>query len=588
MYNISDKFRNAMRSNLIIPKLRGTINGETFTQDDILEGSFRVCNQCVDVSQISLGGVFVGELRLTFLPTVATSRGSWVGKTLTCEYGLEYEGEDVFIPCPSYLYYISEANWTAEGLEIVAYDSMSKLDLTYSEEISSGYAYDWLLYISTKCGIPLGMTQEEVEALPNGTAMFGLYTADNIQTYRDLLSFLASALGSFATCGRDGSLVVKRFGAEPVDTIDETKRFAGGSFSDYVTTYTGLQVVDIESEAVRYYHEDKDDGLVMKLGTNPFLQYGVEDIKNEMRLNVLHSLRTFKYVPYDITLLGCCAYDLGDVIRFTGGIAEDSIGCVMSYDFGMNDYSVAGYGDNPALQSALSKLDKEISGFYNQKNAETAKITSLTNIREIPVSEQWTKLGSLTFAAAKKQTIMFNGVSKLHLTRGGLVRFKYDLNGVDIDFIHEVVLDEGTDTATLFIPAVIDSSIPYTFTVSIQSDEAVGTVEPLDLRGALMGVGISEADWSGVIVLEDVFKAIPHKAHIVATLREDYIVTKVEMAKETLAETFGGVAHVSHIIANLTDDIRVITRAGIYDRRREDGITRTTEDGTTRKTYGGY
>jgi hypothetical protein len=69
------------------------------------------------------------------------------------------------------------------------------------------------------------------------------------------------------------------FNQTVVDTIDDAHRFTGGSFSDYVTRYTGLSVVNMEDSTTSYYAEDEDDGLTMNLGSNPFLQYGVAATK---------------------------------------------------------------------------------------------------------------------------------------------------------------------------------------------------------------------------------------------------------------------------------------------------------------------
>lgn len=588
MYNVSNKFREAMNSAVISPRLKGKVGKTNFTEADIAQGSFRVCNQCVDVSNLTLGGVYIGELRLTFLPTIATQRGNWVGKRITCEYGLDCGDEVVYIPCPSGAYTINSATWTAEGLEVVAYDDMSKLDKTYSNEQANGTAYDWLKYIATKCGVTLGNTRAEIEKLPNGSEKLGLFSTDGIQTYRDALSYLAATLCGFATCDRSGGIVIRSFDGHNVTSIDETRRFEGGAFSDYVTTYTGVSVVDMQTKEVKYYGQKVDDGLTMKLGSNPFLQLGLTVTVENMRKAILKGLEAFAFVPYSVTLLGCCAYDLGDCITFTGGLAENSIGCVMSYDFGLNDYCVAGYGDNPALQSAESKLDKNITGLINEQKSEALRVTQMTNINSVRLTSSYTQLGQLNFAVTKQQTVLFHAVAKLRLLRGGLVRFKYSLNGTDIDFIHEVNLDASIDTATLFIPAVVEASTPYRFTVSVQSDNAEGLVDPLNLRGAIIGSGVLDVGWNGFIVVGDVYSPVINGYKAVFRADESFTVKVLPVEAIRLAEVLEGVFSSNHTIPAFDDDVRFIIRTDSYEMDTEDNEAIITEDGERLISIGGF
>jgi hypothetical protein len=65
-------------------------------------------------------------------------------------------------------------------------------------------------------------------------------TTNDVETWRDLVSWLAQTIGCFATADREGNIVFRSFNQTVVDTIDDAHRFTGGSFSDYVTRYTGL------------------------------------------------------------------------------------------------------------------------------------------------------------------------------------------------------------------------------------------------------------------------------------------------------------------------------------------------------------
>lgn len=590
MYQVSESFINAMKSSFIEPRLRGVLNGVNFTHKDILQNTFRLVNQCVDSQKVGIGGVYVGELRMTLLPRIAQTRGGWVGKSISCEYGLSYGGEDHFIPCPSGSYVIHEASWTADGLEIVAYDNMSKFDIEYSNEQGSGRAYDWLQFFCRRCGVELGMRQEDVEALPNGIEVFGLYNSDVIETYRDALSFMSAALGSFATIDRAGKLVLRTFKSEPVDHIDETKRFAGGSFSDFVTSYTAISVVDMETGRVDKIGARKDSlELVVELGSNPFLQLGTKDQVFKMRRAILLALENFKYTPFDTTLLGCCVYDLGDVIEFTGGIAQGVKSCVMMYDFGLNDYCFYGFGDNPALVGAHDAFDKGLAGVNGSIENKALGIVTTTNVSEFDLGTEWQTIGKMRFSVANSQTVLFHGVSKFDLDNSGLVQFRYRVNSDVVDFIHELQMPTGIDTATLFIPFPATGGIPTDFEVQVRSSDATGTVQPLDLRGAIVGTGIDANVWDGLIQLEDKFGRITRHRGIRNITETDIRFTKRTPIKASVEDLFERIIREDRV-KTLDDDYRITMKINEYTRIEEDEeeTTRITEDGIIRTTIGGF
>lgn len=578
MYQVSETFLNAMNSFIVQPVLKGTVGEIEFTHEDILENSFRCCNQCVTVNDVKIGGVFVGELNMTLLKSVATTRGDWYGKKITCEYGLVINGEGDYIPCPSYEYTINEATWTEQGLKIVAYDNMLLLDKIYSNEQSSGKPWNWLQYVSAKTGIGLGLTQADVESMPNGTKVIALFSTDNIETYRDVVSYLASVLGGFATIDRQGKLVIRQFDSPVVAIIDAESRFAGCSFSDYTTTYTGLSVVNTETNETIYIHVNPDDGLTMNLGNNPFMQYGTESNKSEMRNNILFAIQNFKYVPFKATLLGCCAYDLGDCIKFVDGIAGESKSCIMSYDFGLNDYGIAGFGENPALESAQSKSDKNIAGLSKQQSSEHLAVTNFTNIGEVGISDEWTKIGGVAFYVEKEQTVLFHGVSKHNLDTEGTIRYKYVLNDIDVDFIHECQYDEGIDTTTLFLPFVVPATLTQRLDIYVQSDDAIGTVENLDMRGAILGAGVIGATWDGTINIIEAFN-LALVGCVSIPFAEGGVDVSTQIPTPAMCTDLFGLSLEGVIEIPFSDELRIITAVPIYDITDELGDDMFTESG---------
>ena len=399
---------------------------------------------------------------------------------------------------------------------------MILLDKTFSKEISAGKPWDWLKYVSKKCAINLSNTEIEVAQMPNGKRIVGINNTENIETYRDLVYYLSQVLGGFATIDRHGALRICQYGNTKivVDTINSKQRFTGSSFSDYTTKFTGLSVVNIDEGTTSYYNTLPDDGLTMNLGQNPFLQLGTKEERDGIRRNILKALSGFSYTPFTTTVLGCCAYDLGDVIRFSEGIAKNSFSCVMFYDYGLRDFAFSGFGKNPALESAKSKSDKNISGLLNKTNAEVMSAKQLINISDVVIGEDWKSLGTINFAVSKKQTILLHAVAKASLIERGLVRFKYVLNSEEIDFIHEVDMS-ALDTATLFLPFAVEPNIYNRFTIYVQSDDAEGLINAMNFRGSILGTGIAVDEFDGTIVADDAL-SIRLKGKIQIPIREEF------------------------------------------------------------------
>jgi len=76
-------------------------------------------------------------------------------------------------------------------------------------------------YITAQCcgssEIELGTVYAaEIEAMPNGAEMLSVYTENDIETYRDVLYFVAQILAGFFCINREGKLELRKYGTEPV------------------------------------------------------------------------------------------------------------------------------------------------------------------------------------------------------------------------------------------------------------------------------------------------------------------------------------------------------------------------------------
>ena len=240
------------------------------------------------------------------------------------------------------------------------------------------------------CNLQLETSEAAFYKFPNGRTTLGLYAENDIETYRDALSWIAQACCCFVTASRSGRILFKPYGGEPVDIIDDSHRFTGCTFSDFSTRYTGLSVVDIEKRSTSYYAVSPDDGLTYNLGPNPYLQHAVSHSLTSMREAVLSKLAEIDYVPFKAACIGNPAYDLGDVIVFSNGIADggkQSVITKYSWTYGQN-YVMEGVGRNPALATGNSKSDKNIAGLVRQTVAdEIFRYSVLRNGADISIAD---------------------------------------------------------------------------------------------------------------------------------------------------------------------------------------------------------
>lgn len=458
MYGVSDAYKTAMHQAVQKFRLTGTVGTTDFTDENILAGSFSITNQCCGNNEVQIGQVYVGELDATFL-NLPLTRYSLKGMKITPSFGLmlaDGSYEDV----PLGVFNISEASWTMSGLVVKAYDNMSLLDKKCNTRQTTGTAYEMALLATEACGLTLGTTEAEFRTFANGTETFSLYAESDIETWRDFISWVAQTVGCNAMAGRDGSIIFRSYGQTVVDTLDEEHRFEGASFSDFETKYTGLSCVNLADQTTKYYHVENDDALVYNLGTNPLMQYGVDETKDALRTNVLTALQQIDYVPFKVTLIGNPAYDLMDVFSFSGGIADkNKLFCMTKYNFKYNGgYEMEGVGENPALASAKSKTDKNISGLLAQVEQGKLGITTFTNASAYAIATDDVKVISIQFATSEANHMQFFGQ-------------------IIVDVKADAVNRSSNAAGTIVVP------IPATTSGSSGSEESSGTDTGSDNSG---------------------------------------------------------------------------------------------------------
>ena len=416
MYPVSEAFLSAVQENTRRYYWTGRIATKTgvvheFSEKEIVKGSGYISAQCCDSNEMELGTVYASEMGITLFLDV--DRYTLEDAKLELFYHLELD-DGSWEEVPMGIFEVSEANRKIKCLDIKAYDYMLRFDEPFNGFETVGNAYDFMELCSKACRVELAQTREEIEAMPNGAEVLSVYTENDIETYRDMLFYVGQVLGGFFCINRFGKLELRKYGAEPVMEIGSRHRFTS-SFSDFITRYTAVSSTNLKTEMSEYYALEPDDGLTMNLGTNPPLQFGVDETRKELCTNILNDLAVINYVPFDSETIGNPALDLGDVLKFSGGHADGAkLSAVMSMQIKIGGkQTLKGVGKNPRLARAKSKNDKNISGLLNQieenKTAGKIGIHTFTNASAFSVLDTDTKIISIEFATSEEVMAQFFG-----------------------------------------------------------------------------------------------------------------------------------------------------------------------------------
>lgn len=283
--------------------------------------------KCCSGGEIEIGSVYAGEMKITLFNNV--DRYTLMDGEITLTFHLKLDnGKEETVPMGVFI--ISEANRNIKTLEITAYDRMLLLDKEFKVTDMVGTPYEILSFMAEDCKIELAQTENEIKSLTNGKEVYSIYADNDVDSWRDVLYYLAQAMCCYATFNRQGKLELRQYGMNPVFEVSTTHRFVS-SFSDFKTKYTAISSTNARMQVAEYYALETDDGLTMNLGTNPMIQYGLQKTRERILNNILNQLAVFEYIPFDSQTIGNPALDVGDVIVFKGGHAdEDGYSCITS------------------------------------------------------------------------------------------------------------------------------------------------------------------------------------------------------------------------------------------------------------------
>jgi hypothetical protein len=507
-----------MKKSHRVEHVRGTIAGVSFNDDNII--SLNYSNRCSDTSDVIFGSAYIGQISAEFTG-LGISWGGFRGQLVVLEYGLEFSDQTIeWIPIGTFT--IQKAEWTDISISIVASDILADLDKVFTVDTTSGEVYDLIKLGCDMAGVDFERSKSEIEVLPNGDEIFGLYPQNDIKTIRDYISWLSQLIGGYVTASRSGDVTVRSFSeSESVDTLNAADRIIGSVFSDYETYYDGISYVDIQNKATRYKSAGSGDGAVINLGSNPFLQYGTTETLNRQTMTIAQVANNIRYTPFSIAILNNPVYDLGDIVRCIGGVAGSQTldCCVMGIDWSFKQTTqLQGFGADPSLSSAKSKTDKALDGLLSQTSKDEIISYTFTNAGEIYLPEdEEVSILSIRFGTVSPKTIDFWAELDLDAEYGtdpdliSVKAFYYLDNVLLTDYYPESSWNnEGMHLMHLMkFLETLEGGKSYKFEVRMIAENGTATIAAQNIHAKLSGQGLVAADeWGGLIEVADDYSGI--------------------------------------------------------------------------------
>lgn len=497
MYELLTESKQAIQSYTI----DGSIGEIEFSEEEVLKGSLSLSKLCTGTSEFRLGGCHIGQLNLSFVG-MNVVRNTWEGKEIEITIGI---GEKEI---PIGVYTVDEATHTRGIVSVKAYDNMAKLDKACGIDVgANGSPYDFLALACQSCGVTFGMTRVDVEALPNGNKTLVLNTMGDIETWRDLVYWIAVTLCGFATMDRDGNLVVNTFHSTVDDTIPADSRFNTSTYKDEIITYTGVTIYVEEDKATEYYHAAVDNGYTLNIGNNPFFQVS-RIMREEYMANIVAALSNIQFNSCSAKVPFGFHYDLGDVLQFPNGQGSATNKfCVMGMSLKYNGECVL--SGIPGQKNPQSKTDKNLQGLLSTVSKNEFTSYELRNTAPISIGEDENVRLLLARIASNTQTkaqihieVNLESEAVEDYTQGIVT---YLIDSTDTEFYPTETWIDGKHVLHLMYILPLQANDMQQFEVYMQS---VGGSIEIPRGGVWLyasGAGlVGDGKWDGTILVTDV------------------------------------------------------------------------------------
>ena len=266
------------------------------------------------------------------------------------------------------VYTIDEANYTTSSIVLSMLDNMSKFDISYSESqlIYPATLGDIVTEACLRCGVTFNSAGSDfvydtftVDAPPNSS----------VCTFRDVIGWVATINGTFASCNSAGQLEFKWFDTSNTTNLPSIESLYAQDIAVSDITITGITVAvsDAETGAVTESSTGTDD-YTITVKDNPFITL---DNIDTVRDQIANKILGLSFRRCNVTCVSNPLLEAGDTALLTDTKGNEHLILITRVTFSptANQKVVCG-ADTPSRNSAT---------LYSSDTRTTAQLASAVN-----------------------------------------------------------------------------------------------------------------------------------------------------------------------------------------------------------------
>lgn len=566
MYEVSDAYKAAIYTTPIYSKLSGVItlkDGRTIDIYDnsagsnVVANSVSVNNKAVSKTKLEYGAAYVGELNISIYNDI--NRNLLYGAEITLSWFLKL-ANNTYEEIPLGVYIINEAIRTKRIIKITAYDKMQLFDAAFQSTETAGTIYEVLTYILNIAGGELAQTEEEIEALTNGSRYITVTENAGYQTYRDIISDIANIMCCFATMSRDGKLKFVPFSTAVTQEITAAQR-NNSNIAEKIVNYDTLRTKVRKSVYTVVKTGQTVGTSLFEMAENTLIgqNHETDYVKTTLQ-NMVDAIAALSYTPASCNIVGNPALELGDMLKLTTGNAVECYMPIMSYEWKYHgDMKVKAEGAD--VTEGQSKSSKVAAGIADEIASKDTIIYTYENARDYEIGADFKQIIRINFVSTSATKGIFQAQVLVETDTDAEISVRYVFNNsTDLLFIPVQQAAAGKHIITLFYPL---TAIPANTSNSIRVQMSVSagslTIQPLGIKAAISAQGLSaEApEWDGTIEIEEQFTNVTLAGITIAPLAENVAAVTQIPAGATISEAFTAIQLSGITIAGFNEQVLI-------------------------------
>lgn len=511
----SQAYKDMMNGRVIRSRIEVTVESDlerlVLRDGDIVAGSLTANWRASNNKALTLGTCYSASLSFSSFQDMNTQIQ---GKNLKVMPVLYYDiGNNAEESIPLGVFYCGEPTTFQSTTAYDCLDAMTFFDKPVTSR-TVGTPFNLLGFICSQCGVVLGNTSIQVNAMPNGQQTM-VIDPKEVRTYRDALAYIATVLGGYCIIGRDGKLYVRQFHTVPDGTFIRKRRLST-SFGGYQTMFSGVTARFLAAENYYPYNVgDGGDGVVLDLGDIPIIEAS-EGVKRSILAAIWGMVQQIEYYPCSIDMVGDPSIEAGDMLETPDREGYMRNILLTSVTFTWHGQSnILSEGANPKITDVSTANKRQTQRSEAQAASNAVVTATFVNADQISVGGADESLvTSLRFGTNKELTAIFGAEIPVFSSGEGYVDIGYYHSGILGEKVRARV-HEGYNLITLVNHIYYEANQLELLqleaqTVGIGSGSAPTlTIEQNTIRSYIFAQGIeTEAPWDGIIVISEAVPAV--------------------------------------------------------------------------------